>query len=78
MNMNTDRATPAVRRLAARYGVTLAAVEGTGAGGRITTDDVTRVAQAADAGIYAALFGTASPRRADPDDELYSVLFGTE
>ena len=42
--MNEPRGTPLVRRLAGDWGVDLAAVDGTGVGGRVTKDDVIRAA----------------------------------
>jgi pyruvate dehydrogenase E2 component (dihydrolipoamide acetyltransferase) len=74
----TTRATPAVRVMAARHGVSLAAVAGTGAGGRITTGDVTR---AADDATFRALFGATDGPASSPvspsalKDALYRLLF---
>lgn len=52
-------ATPAVRTVAARLGVVLADLRGTGAAGRITIGDVRAAATAdPDTGLYASVFGT--------------------
>lgn len=45
------RATPAARKLAERLGVALGAVRGTGPGGRITREDVERVAGGGEGGV---------------------------
>jgi pyruvate/2-oxoglutarate dehydrogenase complex dihydrolipoamide acyltransferase (E2) component len=52
--MVAGRMTPAVRRLAREHGVDLSQVQGTGLGGRITREDVTRHAGAAASGAATA------------------------
>lgn len=57
-------AAPATRKLAVELGVDLAAVEGSGPGGRITKDDVRQAADAVTAGPVAAAAQSAEPREA--------------
>jgi hypothetical protein len=63
----TEHVTPLVRQLAERHGVALASVKGTGTGGRVTRDDVLRVAaaQAAEQDPYTVLFGDDGSSRFD-------------
>jgi pyruvate/2-oxoglutarate dehydrogenase complex dihydrolipoamide acyltransferase (E2) component len=58
------RMTPAVRRLAREHGVDLAAVEGSGLGGRITREDVVR--QAGAPAAQAPAPEPATPQEAEP------------
>lgn len=77
-------ATPAVRALAARYGVDLHSLDGrgTGVGGRIRVADVRAAASATDDQLCAALFGnspTSGLNHLTPDERaLYAALFGAQ
>ena len=62
---STDRMSPAVRRLLAEHGLDAGAVRATGAGGRITADDV--LAAAAQRGAPAAATQSAAGESVRPD-----------
>ncbi len=62
-----SRTTPAVRKVAARLHVNVAAVTGTGIGGRVTVADVKRRAVALSA---------ARVKREQGSESLYQRLFG--
>ena len=57
---------PLVRRLAKEHGIDLAALEGTGAGGRITKDDIEAVIAAQSGATPAGPFPTGAPRPTPP------------
>lgn len=63
----SDRMSPAVRRLLAEHGLAVAQVPGTGAGGRITVDDVLAAAKRGTAAVSAAT--TAAQAAAPPAQE---------
>ncbi len=71
----TSKATPGARKLAGERGVDLRALQGSGPGGRIVTDDVETAAKRppappARAGVAAPARGGATHDAAAPDDEV--------